>query len=797
MVTSQKILRVFLASPSDMQEERRYARECVDEWNDVNGERSGWYVDLLGWEDTLPQAGRPQAIINEDVNRCMMFIGMMHRLWGNRTGSGHTSGFHEEFLLAESRHESTGEPHISLFFKDAGALNDPGDQLKKVISFKEEITESKRHFYKSLPSDTAEWQPAFRRVVHKLIFKIIAKYDDQSSSSVSESEGADHSSSRNQPALISGPSRERIEAAKQILAKIESFDTDYDVSALDIARLRLVGVGWRSTGLSEMSVGTHDANFVYSQADIRTLSLPEISALVDCGVAHIASQNAPLWKWLYHGSEQVNAVRLAALFSSEDSVRSGAFTVLGLINDDFGGYRDLLTSQFSEFSAVSKSAALRYIGAIGDSEFLQLCLDELTISDPSTLNDALLAIVGILSRDSASEALLYLINENRFPTGEWHDRNAIILAMDDLADSAVEKALLHRDASIRIAAVRTLSNRKPLPAATSSALRSDPSASVRMAAVEVALQSGETLSLGDIEKILVRTKRNAFMEMRKEGEEEFAKLREIVFRGMSDDELSEELDSFYTPANIAYATLLQRHWKQRSKSARSDLSDGFDEYFARLKRSYTNRFGESSANSMVPTGELMDYVAWNMIKATLAVFANKGDSKDIRFFREAIKNKYYTIQPHDLAFFAKYGDWTDILPISNASRAVGFGLFAPNTVSDVEIASAIRKIAGSRLFEVLKMDIRPSIKSAIVKSFPQNAFRSLSDEAIISLLNDTNDEIRRRAAIKVTETISKDRVTKLISNYLKQSYIYYNVIHWLDLKISAPLHISRLVSASR
>ncbi|RZJ42814.1 MAG: DUF4062 domain-containing protein, partial [Brevundimonas sp.] len=88
MIKSRKILGVFLASPSDLQTERQYARDCVDEWNEVNAERSGWFVELMGWEDTLPQAGRPQEIINQDVDKCVFFVGMMHRLWGNPTGSG-------------------------------------------------------------------------------------------------------------------------------------------------------------------------------------------------------------------------------------------------------------------------------------------------------------------------------------------------------------------------------------------------------------------------------------------------------------------------------------------------------------------------------------------------------------------------------------------------------------------------------------------------------------------------------------------------------------------------------------
>jgi hypothetical protein len=316
-----------------------------------------------------------------------------------------------------------------------------------------------------------------------------------------------------------------------------------------------------------------------------------------------------------------------------------------------------------------------------------------------------------------------------------------------------------------------------------------------MAAVEVALQAGESLSLGDIAKIVVQTETNAFLPKRKVGEEEYSKLREIVFKAMPDDDLESELDSFFTPANVAYSTLLLRHWKQRSKTARANLTDSFVSYFDTIKKSYLARFGETRAESMIPNEGLMEFVASNMIKSTLEVFAKKGDASDIRFFRSAVSSKYYIIQPSALAFFGKHGEWSDIMLIASATRSTGMGLFSDSTVSNDELAVTIRKIAGQRLLECIQLDIDFGIKSAIIKNYPQNAFRSLSNEAIISLLNEVNDEMRKWSAVKVCECLSRDRVSVILRQYMDQSYLYYNVIHWLDLKVSAPAHITRLVAS--
>ena len=98
--TVRKILTVFLASPSDLVEERKVARKVVETINRIVSLSIGWHIDLRGWEDTLPNSGRPQAHINKDVESCDLFIGMLWGRWGSSTGQ-YSSGFEEEFELAK------------------------------------------------------------------------------------------------------------------------------------------------------------------------------------------------------------------------------------------------------------------------------------------------------------------------------------------------------------------------------------------------------------------------------------------------------------------------------------------------------------------------------------------------------------------------------------------------------------------------------------------------------------------------------------------------------------------------
>ena len=153
----RRLLKVFIASPGDLQPERQSTRAVVDEINLTLGRPFNVSIDLLGWEDTLPGVGRPQELINRDVDDCDLFIGLIWKRWGTHPGGHYSSGFEEEYERAHQRKQSTEKPEIWLAFKQVpqDQLNDPGDQLKRVLAFKQAENAARRVLYHEFTDERA------------------------------------------------------------------------------------------------------------------------------------------------------------------------------------------------------------------------------------------------------------------------------------------------------------------------------------------------------------------------------------------------------------------------------------------------------------------------------------------------------------------------------------------------------------------------------------------------------------------------------------------------------------------
>ncbi len=62
MSETRKIIKVFLASPGDLGNERENVRDIVEELNDIFAKGRGYQIELMGWEDTVSAYGRPQHL---------------------------------------------------------------------------------------------------------------------------------------------------------------------------------------------------------------------------------------------------------------------------------------------------------------------------------------------------------------------------------------------------------------------------------------------------------------------------------------------------------------------------------------------------------------------------------------------------------------------------------------------------------------------------------------------------------------------------------------------------------------
>ncbi len=155
MPDTLQMIRVFVASPSDVQAERNALVQVVEELNRTLGNKKSTHIELLRWESNVtPDMGRPQEVVNRQIGPYDIFVGMMWKRFGTPTGEA-DSGTVEEFELAYSSWRLTGKPRIMFYFNTAPyTLKTPeeADQLSKVLAFRQKLeTQGLVWLYESPP----------------------------------------------------------------------------------------------------------------------------------------------------------------------------------------------------------------------------------------------------------------------------------------------------------------------------------------------------------------------------------------------------------------------------------------------------------------------------------------------------------------------------------------------------------------------------------------------------------------------------------------------------------------------
>lgn len=113
MAYDATVLKVMLASPGDVAQERRLARDVVHEWNVVHAEDRHTILMPVGWEShSFPEMGdRAQAIINKQVlEGCDLLVAIFWTRLGTPTGKS-PSGTVEEI----EEHLAAGKPALIYF----------------------------------------------------------------------------------------------------------------------------------------------------------------------------------------------------------------------------------------------------------------------------------------------------------------------------------------------------------------------------------------------------------------------------------------------------------------------------------------------------------------------------------------------------------------------------------------------------------------------------------------------------------------------------------------------------------
>lgn len=175
---------IFVASPSDLQEERIAIEEITKELNLTYGLKQNIVIELLKWEThSAPGISEihPQEIINKDIgNQYDIFIGLLWKKFGTPTETA-GSGTEEEFLNAFDRFINKKENiQVLFYFKDAvpKSLKEiNASELIKIENFKTELSEKKALYWEF---DTCENLKNFLRMhIPKRINNLIENSDEK------------------------------------------------------------------------------------------------------------------------------------------------------------------------------------------------------------------------------------------------------------------------------------------------------------------------------------------------------------------------------------------------------------------------------------------------------------------------------------------------------------------------------------------------------------------------------------------------------------------------------------------
>lgn len=812
----RKIIKVFLGSPGDLEEERKAAKVIVDEENVNHANALGYHIDLVGWEDTVSQRRRAQDAINVDLDQCEYFVGLMWKKWGTPPGlEGHpySSGFEEEYRRSVERHEKSGKPEISLLFKNipTDALSDVGTQLAKVLAFQKEINEEKKQYYQKF-HDLRDFEQRFRAIIAKFL------KDQQLEDNKSEAQEPQ------QPRQKNERRNDQQSADKQsqmfdpgTMGFIEDFvakehDGDDAYSAAEVARFRLLACSVSQSGNDSIQLGTHDANLIYRDLRHVEFSTRELSGLVSTALESLDSNTVPLWHWIFLPSYNTRRALPFRTLRGGEKHRRSAFKLLEMLSvapKDFDSSFD--STEFAEFwfsKGVSDNlviAALEYLGSVGD-EGLQIDWAQFVGSSEANVSGAAVrSLARIKSRISTTDALRFVAEHESVYLGS--ELTGKLLSNINTIETEVLRACLkNKTPAFRMAIAAELSERTALTKADAYLICESAEADIRLIGAKALAKQNPGLTLSDIRKLLVKPRKSnslGFLGSPQDrdypGEDAFEDYKVGLLRRMPYQDLLEvqKDESFFsTEATIA---LYRGHFGRVKIDLEKNLLNHFEEFCA-VRRDVIEGSGGT------PSEAVYNYVRKGLVQSGLEAFSAKAQKTELATVRRVVDECDVHFSTEVVEVFSKYGDWEDAARIARLSnnmkyvRGLSLLSFIDHSIIDRSMdyqlaARIILKLGAKRIADIWKLDLPSQVRVQIVVQMPKKLFAAFDDQGIIDMLLWDSDVVREVVALKAILCLSKARLRNILdAYYLVDGSYYYNAIFWLDLGVSADQSAGKKIS---
>ena len=783
MSISRKIVRVFIASPGDLGAERHIARDVAFEINQLLGDTFSIQLEMVGWEETIGSMGRPQELINKDLMRCELFIGIIWKRWGTPPdlNGKYSSGFEEEFYLAKELYSEGKKPQLSMFFKDVSddLLRDPGADLQKVINFKNDLIAQKEILFMTFPDEKA-FEKKLRKILTSYITDLyeleLSQQEDNITQSQSELNVTNESLKPSEDKYFKS---ETINFLRNVSNSLELNGID-ELSSHQIAFLRLLSISMRKGGNSDTYLDAHDANLIYLNSNQYVMGGNEKGGLILSGINHFDDHNVPLWKWIEIDKDEANLEVYSII--TKDKNRVNAIKAMITLNQPLSNIFSreyLLKNWFSDDNIKSvKTTALQFLSLFGTADDIVFIEAEIQKNDPSTNDLAIEAMISILLKDSTVDAFDMVLkyqpaNLNENIVKSFSD-NAFHLSLEQL-----KKAIVNRCNLVRL-----------------------------MAYDIIKIDYGFDESLKDciLQSEHMDVKFNMFIDM---AEDNFIDARALantwlVYKDDKGKIHTEQYDKFVTDTMYhEEREIIERRYKDEFRFDGIPLlslaKKGIDEYISEVKTTLedgceshfkyiTSKYNQGSGDNVNSVFDKIENgVKQNICSLYADWIASRMNKNDIQLIRSYLKNENSLISKNIISYFSRFGEWCDVHILVNYDKSTKWSTpkndSGPSKLKNI-LCQTIIKLSGVKISELLEMHMDEDLRKSLITKVSKAGINRLSIDKIVNLMNSDNSKTREAICLKYINCVSKEKVTQIQKIILEKDTYYYNVVHWLDLGVS-------------
>ena len=401
-----------------------------------------------------------------------------------------------------------------------------------------------------------------------------------------------------------------------------------------------------------------------------------------------------------------------------------------------------------------------------------------------------------------------LVLESEFETLSPAALRPVLDAFEGASTSILKNGLAHRNAQVRLEALRALSERGAIGQEIAERMCGDRNALIRREAVTALLGLGKALTVDEVQVILVDSEEqgtSGFLgtQSRQTGRKLFLEYQMEELKKRRESELTQRVRESSMFDDEPYFARVEKWFARYGAELRKDVDDTFGEYVEqRIQRMEAGFVDYPPGRETVERSKsLIEFSRKRLTRRGLDMLCGKGRAEDVNRVRRNLRTGFAGTTKRDIDYMGRHGNWTDIALVANinAGSVDWSSASIPTSAGGEfwsEVAGAILRIGQAHaVSEIVVMEMPEAVLKRVIEMCANSRFAAIGHDALFYLFDHESANVRGAAAKKAVSAFAAKRVRAVLGEYVsREKFWYYNVAHWLDLGASMPRADARRVA---